>query len=125
MNYTQIIKFAVAGVIGACIEISLFVLMVDYMGVFYLTANLIAISVAVSINYLISQKWVFDPGRYSRKVEFAAFLGVSLFALMLNQLLMWILVETLELDTTISKVLAIGFVAVFNFIAKKFFVFKG
>lgn len=124
-NYAQIIKFTVAGVIGAGIEISLFILMVDFMGIFYLTANLIAISIAVIVNYIISQKWVFDSGRYSKKVEFAAFMGVSFFALLLNQLFMWLMVDSLELDTTISKVLAIGLVAVFTFVAKKFFVFKG
>lgn len=124
-NYAQIIKFTVAGVIGAGIEISLFVLMVDFMGIFYLTANLIAISIAVIVNYIISQKWVFDSGRYSKKVEFAAFMGVSFFALLLNQFFMWLMVDSLELDTTISKVLAIGLVAVFTFVAKKFFVFKG
>lgn len=124
-NYAQIIKFAVAGAVGAGIEISLFILLVDFMNLYYLTANLFAISVAIIVNYIISLKWVFDPGRYSRGLEFAIFLVVSFFALLLNQLLMWCMVESLELSTTMSKVLAIGMVAVFNFIAKKFFVFKG
>lgn len=124
-NYTQIIKFAVAGAIGAGIEISLFILLVDFVGLYYLTANLFAIIVAVIVNYIISLKWVFDPGRYSRGVEFAVFMAVSFFALLLNQLLMWLMVDSWELQTTLSKVLAIGAVAVFNFVAKKFFVFKG
>lgn len=124
-NYAQVIKFAVAGAVGAGIEISLFILLVDFVGLYYLTANLFAISVAIVVNYVISLKWVFDPGRYSRRVEFAAFIGVSFLALLMNQLLMWFMVDSLELETTISKVLAIGMVAVFNFIAKKFFVFKG
>lgn len=124
-NYIQIVKFAVAGAIGACIEIGLFILLVDFVGMYYLTANLFAISVAIVVNYIISLKWVFDPGRYSRRVEFAAFIGVSFFALLLNQLLMWFLVDSMEIKTTISKVLAIGMVAVFNYVAKKFFVFKG
>lgn len=124
-NYAQIVRFAVAGAVGAGIEISLFILLVDFMNIYYLTANLFAISVAIVVNYMISLKWVFNPGRYSRRVEFAVFLAVSFFALVLNQLLMVVLVDSLELHTTMSKVLAIGMVAVFNFIAKKFFVFKG
>lgn len=124
-NYTQVIRFAVAGAVGAGIEISLFILLVDFAGMYYLTANLFAISVAIIVNYIISMKWVFSSGRYRRGVEFAVFLAVSFFALLLNQLLMWWMVESLALQTTISKVLAIGVVAVFNFVAKKFFVFKG
>lgn len=124
-NYAQIIKFAVAGLVGAGIEISLFILLVDFMGIYYLTANLFALSVAILVNYIISLKWVFNSGRYSRGVEFAVFLAVSFFALLLNQLLMWFMVDSMELPTTMSKVLAIGMVAVVNFVAKKFFVFKG
>lgn len=124
-NYVQLIKFAVAGAIGAGIEISLFILLVDFIGMYYLTANLFAIGVAIIVNYIISMKWVFDSGRYSRGIEFAFFLAVSFFALLLNQLLMWYMVDSMALETTISKVLAIGIVAVFNYVAKKFFVFKG
>lgn len=125
VNYVQIVKFAVAGAIGAGIEICMFILLVDFVGMFYLTANIIAISMAVAVNYIISQKWVFDSGRYSKKMEFTVFVVVSLIALMLNQLLMWYFVGTVEMDDKLSKVLAIAIVATFNFFAKKFFVFKG
>ena len=125
VNYVQLIKFAVAGAIGAGIEIFTFIYLVDFVGMYYLTANLIAISLAIIVNYFISQKWVFDSGRYSKRTEFAVFVMVSLVALLLNQLLMWYFVGTAELDDKISKILAIGIVAAFNFFAKKFFVFKG
>ena len=124
INYVQLFKFAVAGAIGAAIEISLFIYLVDFLEVYYLTANLIAISAAIIVNYIISQKWVFDGGRYSKRLEFTIFVVVSMFALLLNQLLMWYFVESLVIDDKISKLLAIGLVAAVNFFAKKYFVFK-
>ena len=124
-NYAQIIKFAVAGAIGAGIEMGTYIYLVDFVGMYYLTANLLAISIAIVVNYIISQKWVFDGGRYNRRVEFTVFVVVSIVALLLNQLLMWALVENTELNDKICKVMAIGVVAVFNFFAKKFLVFKG
>ena len=124
-NYAQIIRFAVAGAIGACIEMSLFFFFVDFTGLHYLAGNLIAISVALVVNYIISQKWVFESGRYSKGKEFGFFIGVSLVALLLNQFLMWVMVDNLSMHMKLSKILAIGMVAVYNYSAKKFLVFKG
>lgn len=124
-NYVQIAKFAVAGIIGACIEIGLFFFFIAFTGLHYLMANFIAISVAILVNYFISQKWVFETGRYSKTKEFTFFIGVSVIALLFNQLLMWVLVDAVELNMKLSKIVAIGLVAIYNFLAKKFFVFKG
>lgn len=123
-NYAQIVKFAVAGAIGASIEIGLFFFFVEFTAMHYLLANFIAISVAVMVNYFISQKWVFETGRHSKRKEFFFFLAVSLVALSLNQLLMWVLVDWMEVEIKLSKIVAIGLVATYNFLAKKFFVFK-
>lgn len=123
-KYIQLFRFAIAGVIGAGLEVTLFILMVDYMEVYYLTANFIAISMAIAVNYLISQKWVFEGGRYTRGIEFTVFVAVSAVALFLNQMLMWIMVDSMEMDVKFSKLLAIGIVAAYNFVAKKFLVFK-
>jgi putative flippase GtrA len=125
INYAQIIKFAVAGAIGACIEIGLFFFFIEFTELHYLVGNFIAISVAVVINYFISQKWVFETGRYSKRKEFTFFVGVSIVALFLNQFLMIMLVDAFELNMKLSKIGAIGLVAIYNFLAKKFFVFKG
>lgn len=124
VNYVQLVKFAVAGAIGAGIEICMYIYLTEFMQMYYLTANIIAISMAIIVNYIISQKWVFDGGRYSRRLEFTIFIVVSIVALILNQLLMWYFVGSMELDDKMSKIIAIGLVAAFNFFAKKFFVFK-
>ena len=124
-NYAQVFRFAVAGAVGASIEIGLFFFFIEFTALHYLVANFIAISFAIMVNYFISQKWVFEPGRHSKAREFTLFIGVSLVALLLNQLLMWGLVDAVELNMKFSKIIAIGLVAIYNYLAKKFLVFKG
>lgn len=124
-NYVQVVKFAIAGAIGAGIEICTYIYLVDFVGLYYLTANIIAISLAIIVNYFISQKWVFDCGRHSKGKEFTVFIVVSIVALLFNQLMMWGLVGYIGMEDKISKLIAIGTVAFFNFFAKKFLVFKG
>ena len=123
-KYGQVIKFIIAGATGAIIEIALFILLSEYFSIHYLLANLVAITVAILVNYIISLKWVFESGRYSQGIEFIAFLGTSSLVIMLNQFLMWGFVDGIYLDERLSKVLSIALVAIVNFFAKKFLVFK-
>ncbi|KAA5545011.1 GtrA family protein [Adhaeribacter rhizoryzae] len=121
----QIVRFLIVGVVSAIFDLLLFVLLNDYYKVNYLLAGFISTLFAILLNYYISKKWVFSSGKYSSRVEFIAFMVFSGIGVVLNSILIWLFVEHLLLEPTLSKGLAIGIVAVFNFITKKMFVFKG
>ncbi|UZS00172.1 GtrA family protein [Chondrinema litorale] len=123
-KYGQVIKFIIAGGTGAVIELGLFILFTGLLSIHYLLSNLIAISIAILVNYIISQKWVFESGRHSKEVELVVFIMLSVVIILLNQLLMWSFVDGLGFNEKISKVSSIALVAIINFFAKKFLVFK-
>lgn len=123
-KYGQVIKFIIAGGTGAVIELGLFILFTELLSIHYLLANLVAISVAILVNYIISQKWVFESGRHTKELEIVAFIIISGFIVFLNQLLMWGLVDGFFMNEKLSKILSIALVAIFNFFAKKYLVFK-
>src|SRR5687768_11390713 len=120
----QIIRFLIVGVVSAIFDLLLFVLLNDYYNVNYLLAGFISTLFAILLNYYISKKWVFSSGKYSSRVEFIAFMVFSGIGVVLNSILIWLFVEYMLLEPTPSKVLAIGIVAIFNFITKNLFVFK-
>ncbi|WP_205499831.1 GtrA family protein [Rufibacter psychrotolerans] len=121
----QLGKFILVGALCAGVDLLLFVLLSDYFRVDYLVANPFSTFLAILLNYFLSKKWVFKSGKYSSRVELVAFVLFSVAGFFLNQCLLWLFVEQVLLDPTYSKVLAIILVAVFNFITKKLFVFKG
>ena len=121
----QIVRFLVVGVVSAVFDLALFILLNDYYKVNYLIAGFVSTSFAILINYYISKKWVFSSGKYSSRLEFIAFILFSGIGVILNSILIWLFVEHLLLEPKLSKILAIGIVAVFNFVTKKMFVFKG
>ncbi|MFT2009015.1 GtrA family protein [Pontibacter sp. 13R65] len=121
----QVIKFGVVGALCAAIDMFLFILLFDYLHLNYLLANFGSTCLAILINYFISKKWVFRSGKYSNQVELVVFVGFSLIGLLLNQGLVWVFVEYSMADPKLGKLLAIVLVAIFNFITKKAFVFKG
>ncbi|GAB3538535.1 hypothetical protein GCM10027443_33700 [Pontibacter brevis] len=123
-NKSQVVRFLIVGCFCAGVEFVLFALLVHLFGVNYLHANLASLLVAVLLNYLISRKHVFKSGRYSGKVEFSAFVLLSAIGVALNQYLVWCFIEQVELNVNVGKVLAIGLVAVFNYLTKKHIVFR-
>lgn len=124
IHKSQLVRFALVGGFCAGVEFLLFALLVHYYQVAYLHANMASLLVAVVLNYLISRKHVFKSGKYSGKVEFTAFVLFSAVGVALNQYLVWGFVEQVEMNVNIGKVLAIGLVAVFNYLTKKHIVFR-
>ncbi|WP_162054851.1 GtrA family protein [Pontibacter pamirensis] len=123
VHQSQVIRFILVGGFCAGLEFMVFALLVHRFEFEYLHANFSSLLVAVVLNYLISRRFVFMKGRYSGRVEFIAFVIFSAVGVALNQYLVWLFVEQVELQVYAGKVLAIGLVAVFNYLTKKHIVF--
>ena len=120
----QIFKFIIVGGFCASIEFITFNIFISFFKIDYLIANVISILIAVSINYLLSRAFVFEKSRYSKRDEFLSFVLFSVLAILLNQMILWVLFEVIKLDIRLCKALAIVIVAFFNYLTKKYIVFK-
>jgi len=120
----QIVRFIIAGGLSALVEVSSLILLVEINEIHYLTSNVISFVLANIFNFVLSRNWVFLKGRHSPKVEFLAFFTVAGIGLALNQTVMWLLVDSLYIDYKITKIVAIIVTVVWNFLARKTFVFK-
>ena len=120
----QIFKFIIVGGFCASLEFITFNIFISFFKIDYLIANVISILIAVSINYLLSRAFVFEKSRYSKRDEFLSFVLFSVLAILLNQMILWVLFEVIELDIRLCKALAIVIVAFFNYLTKKYIVFK-
>ncbi len=122
---SQITRFLMVGGLAAAIDLGLLIILVEYMSFHYLLAGFLSFMLAVFFNYGLSRYWVFQGGRYSRGLEFFRFLGVSIIGLGLNQLTLVTLVGVFTINYKIAKIFSILLVAIWNFMAKKRFVFTG
>jgi len=120
----QIFKFIIVGGFCASLEFITFNIFIDFFKINYLIANVISIVIAVIINYLLSRAFVFEKSRYSKRDEFLSFFLFSLLAIALNQVILWLLYTVIKLDIRLCKALAIAIVAFFNYVTKKYIVFK-
>lgn len=124
-RYGQFMRFAFIG--GTCfvLEMGLFMYLRQTLGEGYIYAiNIFAISMALLLNYIVSRFWVFEAGRHSLIKEFLAFVAVGVIAIGLSTTILWVGKNWLMLDSLTAKVLAVFIVLFWNFVMKKFFVFK-
>lgn len=121
----QVFRFAIVGLVCAAIEFLLFTLLYAHFDLDYLVANVIAVVVAILLNYFLSREFVFQRSKYALTTEIASFISFSVAAIILNQLVLWLLVEKIDIPQVLwCKVIAIVVVSVFNFLTKKYIVFR-
>ncbi|WP_371743284.1 GtrA family protein [Pseudozobellia sp. WGM2] len=113
------------GVGGICyiIGISLLILFVESLKLEVNLANVFSSLLTIGICYILNSKFVFEGGRHSKQKEILAFFIVSGIGFFINIILLYLFTKHLPIWYVISKTMVIMIVAVFNFYARKRFVF--
>lgn len=118
------IRFLIAGLFSAGLEIALLIAFVETYDVPLLYANGVAFLIVNVINYILSRYWVFNNRTRRKRVQFAMFMFFVTCGLILNQIVLWVLADNLSLDYRLSKVAAIGAVVVWNFFTRNNVIFN-
>lgn len=84
----------------------------------------IAFFVANVYTYWVNARWVFVPGRHSKRVEFALFLGVSAISFGLGYLVLHHAISQYGTPTFTAKLASIVVSVLINYACRRFFVFK-
>jgi len=103
----------------------LFVL-TDFLGIYYLTSSVMAFLCGLTVNYIISIRWVFNKSRFEnkRKKEFTIFALIGVVGIFLNTFFIWLFTEKFLMYYLVSKVFASFFVFTWNFVARKLIIFR-
>ncbi len=119
----QFMKFGIVGVIAFIIDYGVMIFLTEVFGVPYLISTTISFVVSVIFNYFASMRFVFKrKDDMSRRREFIIFVVLSVYGLAINDVLMWLMVDSLFIDYRISKIVVTVVVAVWNFVTRKIFL---
>lgn len=92
----------------------------------YLPAAAVAFAAGLTVNYLLSIRWVFrDRVLRSRSAEFAAFAAIGAAGLGLNEAILWCATSLLGIHYLTSKIMSTAVVFLWNFTARKYLLFHG
>lgn len=120
----RILRYGFVGGCAAVVDFALFAALTLWIGVPWFFAAVVSFLVATAVNYFLSIRLVFKSGaRFSRRTEWAAVLAVSAVGLVLNQIILWGLIERAGVNILVSKVIATGCVFLWNYGIRHYFVF--
>ena len=120
----KFLKFAAVGATGVIVDYGFTYLFKEKFKVHKYLANSIGFTIAASTNYVLNRIWTFESDNPDIAVEYGEFLVLSIIGLGLNNLLLWIFHSKFNLNFYVAKLIAIGFVTIWNFLANYFITFN-
>lgn len=122
--FQKFIKFGLVGFSGVFVDFGITWLTKEKLNVPKYIANAIGFSTAASTNYLLNRIWTFESTNPKVMLEYGEFFLISMIGLAINTLILYILVSKFKWNFYFSKIFAIGFVTIWNFLANAIFTFN-
>lgn len=120
-----LLRYFVAGIIGASSNIGLLYMFTDILGIWYLKSSVLAFAIAFVVSFLLQKFWTFKDGNIDQMHHQAAlYFLVAILGLGFNTGLMFSLVDILQIWYILAQIIAGGCIMIFNFLMYKFVIFK-
>jgi dolichol-phosphate mannosyltransferase len=119
----QLLKFSVVGGSGYLVNLAVFALLADNLGIHHAIAAIGAFCVAVTNNFLWNRYWTFEPGEGRASFQAVRFLTVSVLSLVLNLAVLEAILAGTEVGELTAQAIAVAAVMPFNFLGNKLWTF--
>lgn len=121
----QLFRYGIVGGISFVVDWGTLMVLTEACGVHYMVSAAIAFVLGLVCNYLLSTRWVFGQSRIgNRWAEFAAFAVIGVIGLLLNELIIYLCTDIAEWHYLAGKVVSTVIVFFWNFLARRFLIFK-
>jgi len=121
-NWVQLVRFAIVGASGYVINLAVFWVATEQLGLHHVLAAVIAFVVAVTNNFLWNRHWTFRAADGHAGFQAARFLTVSVISLGVNIAILQALIA-LGLPEIGSQAIAVAVATPVNFIGNKLWTF--
>jgi putative flippase GtrA len=123
-NWFQLVRFSIVGGTGYVINLAVYTLCVEAIGIHYLLSAVIAFCVAVTNNFLLNRHWTFEATHSKVSFQAPRFLAVSLIALGFNLVVLEFLVSIVGMHEVTGQAAAVLAATPLNFIGNKLWSFR-
>ena len=120
----ELVLYVLFGAFTFFVNIAVYFLFEDVLGVNYLISNIVAWFFSVLFAYITNRIWVFESKSPDILKEMALFFGGRIFSGVVDTALMYLFIDVMMIGDTISKIVVQIIVIVLNYIFSKLIVFK-
>jgi len=122
-NWIQLLKFCAVGASGYAVNLAVFFVCVELLGLHYLLAATVAFVVAVTNNFWWNRHWTFRAKGGSARFQAPRFFTVSIVAFLFAALVLELLVGVAGMPEVAAQAIAIAAATPLNFIGNKMWSF--
>src|SRR3954452_636086 len=122
-NWLQLIKFCAVGASGYAVNLVVFAICVEGLGVHHLIAATIAFVVAVTNNFWWNRHWTFKARTGHAGFQAARFFAVSVVAFLFALLVLELLVSVIGVAEVPAQAISIVVATPLNFVGNKMWSF--
>jgi putative flippase GtrA len=117
-------RYFVASALALAVDAGLYIALIRLANIHYLAAAPAGYAVGILVIYLLSTRWVFSNRRLtSVRSEFLIFTLIGIVGLLLNQLVIYMCVESLSTSFELAKLASAAIVFGVNFGGRKLILF--
>ncbi|MCK4950314.1 MAG: GtrA family protein, partial [Gammaproteobacteria bacterium] len=117
--------YALVGGSVAAADVVFFYIFAKLLSFNYLWVNAIGFMLGTLANYLLSIRLVFKSGaRFKMSDEIMLVFFIATTSLLLNQVIIFVLIDKMDMNLMISKLLTVASVFSWNYFSRKHFVFS-
>lgn len=117
-------RYVLAGGLAFAVDFGTMFLLTEQAGWHYLLSATCGFLLGLLTNYVFAIRYVFSHrSRSSRRLEFSIFAAVGIAGLLINNLCLFVLTESLGTHYLVSKIIAAGIVLMFNFSLRRALLF--
>jgi dolichol-phosphate mannosyltransferase len=122
-SWLQLVKFGLVGGSGYLINLAVFAVLAESLGVHHVLAAIGAFCVAVTNNFQLNRHWTFAAGDGHAGFQAMRFFAVSISALTINLIALEALVSQASLGDLPAQAIAVAIAMPFNFLGNKLWTF--
>jgi putative flippase GtrA len=119
----QFIYYCLCGGLGVGVDLLSYYLALQ-SGLWYQTANIIGYSLGTFVSFLLNRALTFNV-KDKVFIRLLSFFGVAFIGFIASSILLYLLVDILNIESRISKLLTLPFVVLIQFSINRKFTFKG
>lgn len=120
----ELVLYVVFGTFTFFVNIIVYFLFENVLGVNYLISNIIAWFFSVLFAYITNRIWVFESKSPDILKEMSLFFGGRIFSGVIDTALMYLFIDVMTIGDDISKIIVQVIVIILNYVFSKLIVFK-
>ena len=122
-KYKELIKYCIIGCSGALLDFIVYTILVSVLNMNYLLANALSVTIGITNNFFLNAYLNFKVTDNLFK-RFISFYLVGMLGLIISEVMLYILVDIMNINSIASKIITIFVITIVQFLLNKTVTFK-